>query len=1606
MAMVGESGEQPFSTDQGDPDNTKDFNVENLSKPELRFLLSILEGELEARDLVIEALRARKKDIFVQERYGRFNLGDPFLALQRDFEGGALDKDKKPICNNPLTVLEAVMAHCRKMQERMTAQLAAAERRQRKLEAEKVQLQNLEQEHKKLLSRLEEERAKNKHVVLILVKECKLLSGKMAEEAQNLEEAMSKLEAEKKKGAELEEALAAEKQRLSQMEAQMEAQIEKQLSEFDTEKERLCAKLCREEVHTKELQDEIDRLKKTIEQLKLSKENESKANLPFLHKNKDRHPVGAGSRSVSCQTNLLLIDSDSDTIKKSPLAIPAKPSIINHMIAGNTKINVCTNSAFVKPGSDRQGTHNESVSLPTTHGVSPNCTRTEENGSSSDGTSSTLLYPNNSFCASPASPSYLSQSMQSLHSPCPNTPINSGLSPRIQAAKFKFQANANEHDQNGNTTQMHQTRALSPNSRENIVAKQMARNTVTQVLSRFTNPQGSAQLRPGYSHPMETGTYPPVAGRLSHPSLALKTTSVSRVDRGNPPPIPPKKPGLSQTPAAPHPPLKAPPNVGGKSENKPVTSAPSSTAHGIRVLHEETVSKSSSPQLPPKPSIDVPVASAGCVIPAIGTSQVGAWPPQSPGWKEPACSENSLVIPTSIACNSSIIPVSASSCKPCDSDSILVTASGWCPSLTTLLTRGGPVPLGDRTTLLHQAAAQGNVTLLSMLLNEEGLDLNHLCKDGHSALYFAAANGHSDCVKMLLTSGAHVDATVSNGFTALCTAAAQGHSKCAETLIAFNADINHVGGGQTPLYLACKNGNSEIVQLLLEAGPDRSITTADGRTAIHAAVDCGNVDCLKLLMYYEADRDGNQPSREEPNGNIFDLKDNETFFCRKSKPVISSSLLNCSDKEGWTAAHIAASKGFKNCLETLCNHFGVEPERRDNCNRTAHDVATDDCKQLLENINYLRIPVRILLEEHLQVCYSTSVNESEETCSVRIQRQTTWDDFSTMVSQAVSSHFSIVVSNGWEIREDLPLNTTGESPTGFGSIRDLSFKLGNTSWSIGQIFLQAPWEFLKMSKVDHITVLVPGPKDGCLNAVAYASTIPIQILQNFLRLVEQYHNVIFQGPEGSFQEYIVLQLAHYMKQKEEASGFTCDIVKVEVDSELSREQLVDIFINSACLIPVSEPQPSKKKTVIILEHLEKASISELLGDLMAPLDKRGVETPYCVQRANGQSNTYYFREDCFLMGTVARARLQGSELPAQQYFRWVQLRWDGEPIQGVLQRFLKRKAVFKFKGKMPPPSDPVCKGIDWICAVWYQLNSCLSRLGTPEALLGPQHFLSCPVVPGNAQIIVKWMSKLWNAVIVPKVQEAILSIASVKRSSAIGHITAVKTPSQGQQAIVKAALSILLNKAVLHGCHLSRNELEQYIADFKGSHFPISMSSTYKSGGKKKMENGAWRKVSTSPRKKSSHLTSSWSKPAEKQEGGSLNAEKNDGNMAPQAKTMYGIDNTRSLNSDQRLSIGSDEEVDLVKELRTMCSSKSEPDISKIADLDNCLVLFKNPANDQLSATVKQRSQKPNKLTRRGATSCTSWNNSYTKGSVLPSTLKRQKAALAREQSQNPVVRK
>ncbi|XP_043932886.1 CTTNBP2 N-terminal-like protein isoform X2 [Protopterus annectens] len=595
------------------------MNMENLTKRELLMLFSILEGELEARDLVIESLQAQQKEKFIQERYGKYNLSDPFVALQRDHEKLHADnnEEKKPVCSSPLGVLKAVMSQCRKMQERMLAQLSAAESRHRKvimdleeerrrhaldaaegddvtymlekererlmqqLEFEKSQVKKLEKEQKKFSSQLMEEQSRHKQLSSMLVKECKKATNKATEEGQKVTELNLKLEQERSKCIKLEEELAAEKKRG----LHMEAQVEKQLSEFDIEREQLRAKLNREENRTKALKEELEILKnkmKEIQNLEIPKKSEAEKQNNSSKSDSEKQKcilisVGVGPEtpevvSTFCQTESVQIESefsDNNTTVFSSTSIAA--TVQHAKLNGHSPTDFQRNGDCLINTGDRiqekldiENVVENSIS---THRTSPVHTNMHITGGRSVSPSSTA---GSSLSSSPCSSPVLAkrQISSSPHSSGYQSPYQAGVNQRFHAARHKFQSQA-EQEQHVSGLQSPPPRDLSPTFSDSTAAKQMARNTVTQVLSRFTSQQASVKSTPNNS-PFGTDyrslastacqkndlNHSPTASKVSSPqsplSPGIKSPTIPRAERGNPPPLPPKKPGLAQPPSSPN----------------------------------------------------------------------------------------------------------------------------------------------------------------------------------------------------------------------------------------------------------------------------------------------------------------------------------------------------------------------------------------------------------------------------------------------------------------------------------------------------------------------------------------------------------------------------------------------------------------------------------------------------------------------------------------------------------------------------------------------------------------------------------------------------------------------------------------------------------------------------------------------------------------------------------------------------------------------------------------------------------------------------------------------------------------------------------------------
>ncbi|XP_062854500.1 CTTNBP2 N-terminal like b [Trichomycterus rosablanca] len=545
------------------------MNVDSLSKEDLLMFLSILEAELEAQDHVIHTFRAQQRDAFVQERYGRYDLSDPFMALQRDSEVMQGQEQaqtqtrghsrKGQVNPSPLAVLKLVMAHCKHMQEKMMAQLAAAESRHRRviadLEDEKRRhaldmaagddvTYMLEKERERLLQQLESERARAKR----LEHECQSLSTQVQEDiaqqqlsdqakdsqlasacAQQESDRMVELRTLLEKERGIAQSLQGELNQERTRALQTEARAESQLAQFDTEREQMQARLRKEENRGRELQELIESLRKELEEVS-KRENEWKKKVEVEEERKkaEKKQGKLQTTSTACQTEP---DQKAGSLEKFQ-----RLRLNGHQLRRESDEERSTENGGVENGGG--------LSSPVHQSLSPSSTAS------------------NSLSSSPCSSPVLAKRLASLGASSPTYPSSyqASVNQRFHAARHKFQ----QQSEQGTGMPM-SPRDLSPTSTsvpplsDNSSAKQMARNTVTQVLSRFTTQQTAAKSPSSNSSPFGTD-YRTLAAASSPTSKApgplspgVRSPIIPRGDKSHVPSAAPKKPGGNGNPGSPVP---------------------------------------------------------------------------------------------------------------------------------------------------------------------------------------------------------------------------------------------------------------------------------------------------------------------------------------------------------------------------------------------------------------------------------------------------------------------------------------------------------------------------------------------------------------------------------------------------------------------------------------------------------------------------------------------------------------------------------------------------------------------------------------------------------------------------------------------------------------------------------------------------------------------------------------------------------------------------------------------------------------------------------------------------------------------------------------------
>lgn len=286
-----------------------------FSKTDLIKLMSYLEGELQARDVVIAVLKSKQVKQFLQtSRFKPTTLDDPHAALFRDrlatsgniasasasSAAAQSEQDLKLLTDQHLETLENIILQQRQTQckiinvlhdtqEKQTVLRNELDDEKRKHERDTAQgddiAYGLEIERTKLKQELENERnlrkktekdvkkvqdsydqfqSRLKQIVLLLLAERKKVIVGLVEERKRSEDLAQILSEEKQRVDTIAEGLEEE----SKKSLRMESELEKQLQSFEAERKILHGTIAKDEQRIKEQEMELLQLKAENEALR------------------------------------------------------------------------------------------------------------------------------------------------------------------------------------------------------------------------------------------------------------------------------------------------------------------------------------------------------------------------------------------------------------------------------------------------------------------------------------------------------------------------------------------------------------------------------------------------------------------------------------------------------------------------------------------------------------------------------------------------------------------------------------------------------------------------------------------------------------------------------------------------------------------------------------------------------------------------------------------------------------------------------------------------------------------------------------------------------------------------------------------------------------------------------------------------------------------------------------------------------------------------------------------------------------------------------------------------------------------------------------------
>ncbi|EOA15038.1 hypothetical protein CARUB_v10028393mg, partial [Capsella rubella] len=218
-------------------------------------------------------------------------------------------------------------------------------------------------------------------------------------------------------------------------------------------------------------------------------------------------------------------------------------------------------------------------------------------------------------------------------------------------------------------------------------------------------------------------------------------------------------------------------------------------------------------------------------------------------------------------------------------------------------------------TILHIAAASAHVHIVEYVTSKLLILVQKRNLKGETALHVAARAGNLNIVDK-------------NGDTAIHAALKDGHAEVAFYLVSVKHDLSFEKNNDetSPLYLAVKAGNFELVDKMLEYSccPSKLASLlSGGKSLIHAAMKANRTDILGIVL------------RQEPG--LIELRNEEGRTCLSFGASTGSyegiryilgefgkaaaKLCYVNDDDGFTPIHMAAKEGHVRIIKDQCQNI-------------------------------------------------------------------------------------------------------------------------------------------------------------------------------------------------------------------------------------------------------------------------------------------------------------------------------------------------------------------------------------------------------------------------------------------------------------------------------------------------------------------------------------------------------------------------------------------------------------------------------------------------------------------------------------------------------------